>query len=259
MSKDDLPYLEEVFNDFSNEMLSNFEKVRKAIKHKGKKGEAVENIVKKFLRDYLPENLGICSGEVLDSKGNHSRELDVIIYDAQKTPIFFKSEDSQVIPVECVYAVIEVKTLLNKAELNKIYVNMDSVKKLEKTAYYPEGVIKHHVTLYGKKWTGWPINYFVFAFDSIKPRGIVSSIIKRDDKESREFWNRIDLICIMKQGVIYPAKDKTFPLSHDEGTKMVFLKTSKALLLFYSLSSRLFNQMLMPRFNLTPYIQNVDF
>jgi hypothetical protein len=151
--------LTRIFDEISKEMRSNFNKIRVALKNSGSKGESIEEIVRKFLQEYLPKNLAISSGMIVDSNGNSSKQIDIIIYDALKTPIFFKSGHIQVLPVECVYSVIEVKSMLNKDELEKIFANMDSVRNLEKKAYYPEGDLSHPVLLYGKEWNIWPINY----------------------------------------------------------------------------------------------------
>jgi hypothetical protein len=104
------------------------------------------------------------------SKGNVSRQLDVIISDAAKTPLFYRTGEDRVIPVECVYAVVEVKSKLDVHELERAFENMLSVRGLSKTAYYePNSVIIDTRNLYGCEWTIWPTNYFVFAFDSTDP------------------------------------------------------------------------------------------
>ena len=51
--------------------------------------------------------------------------------------------------------------------LEKSYKNMLSVKSLTKKAYFGQkGVIISTHTLYGKEWDYWPIQHFVFAYDS---------------------------------------------------------------------------------------------
>ncbi len=83
-----------IFNEVSKTMRSDFERARKAIeKHPGLKGNSYEEIFRKFLREYLPESLDIATGLLVDSNGNFSKQLDVIISDKAKTPIFFSSGD----------------------------------------------------------------------------------------------------------------------------------------------------------------------
>ena len=146
--------IEEVFEEVSAQMRSDFDKSKSALSHAGLKGSSNEEIVKLFLKQYLPKNLEISTGLVVDSKGGVSRQLDIIIHDAAKTPIFFQSADTRVIPVECVYAVIEVKAYLDKSELEKSFQNMRSVKELEKVAFFqPNSEIIETKNLFGKEWS----------------------------------------------------------------------------------------------------------
>lgn len=132
------------------------------------KGDAYGEIFRKFLKDYLPKSLDITTGNLIDSHGNISKQLDVIISDAAKTPVLFHSGHVRVIPVECAYAVIEVKAFLDKQDLVRSYGNMKSVKSLERRCFFAreEGPIEHTKLIYGQKWKYWPIHYFIFAYDS---------------------------------------------------------------------------------------------
>ena len=38
---------------------------------------------------------------IVDTKGNLSKQMDIIIYDSAKTPVFFQSGSTRIIPVEC--------------------------------------------------------------------------------------------------------------------------------------------------------------
>lgn len=144
--------LKEIFDEVSKQMSSDLEKARKSFNHPGMKGNSAENTFKDFLNKYLPKNLDISTGILVDAFEKSSKQLDVIISDAIKTPIFYESNDQRVIPVECAYSVIEVKTKLNKKEFNNTFENMMSVRRLKKTAYLSNAPIRYHFNLYGKKW-----------------------------------------------------------------------------------------------------------
>lgn len=62
-----------------------------------------------FLKKYLPKKLDVSSGILVNANGAQTKHLDIIISDADKTPILFEKANVRVIPVECVYAIIEVK------------------------------------------------------------------------------------------------------------------------------------------------------
>jgi hypothetical protein len=251
--------LKEIFDEVSSQMKSDFVKAQKSLAHSGLKGDANEETVKKFLREYLPKTLDITTGTLVDSKGNQSRQLDIIICDSAKTPIFFQSGETRVIPIECTYTVIEVKAYLDKAELEKSYKNMQSVKALEKKAYFDQkGAIVTTQTLYGREWNYWPILYFVFAFDSPMLSSVLNNLNAYQNKN--EIHKRIDSICILKNGVIMnQSPDGMFSALPVPGSKAVASFTSKPLLLFYTLISVILNQANMNSFNLMPYINKMKF
>ena len=252
--------LGEIFEEISKTMKSDFDRSRFAIQiHPGLKGIAAENIVKQFLEHYIPKSLGITEGILVDSTGNRSKQLDIIIYDANKTPVLFKSEGIRVIPVECAYSIIEVKSKLTVSEIPKIFDNMDSVRCLQKNAYYEEPNFIPF-KLYGKNtWDNWPINYFVFAFNSIDLDMLVSKIRQKQVDDSRKPHEQIDMICVHEKGVIHYEDNDDYSITPKTTSQLRATKTSKSLLLFYSLISRLLNQMNMKKFTFTPYIKEIDF
>ena len=154
--------IENLFEAIHKQMQAELEAVRFAMTHAASKGAVNEDVVKSFLRKYLPSSLCITSGFLIDSNGGVSNQLDIIICDAAKTPSFFMATGIQVIPVECAYAVIEVKTSLNsKAKLDECIANMNSAKDLEKKSYYPQGIIEIEHKLYDRTYENWPLLFFV--------------------------------------------------------------------------------------------------
>ena len=65
--------LNEIFGEVSAQMRSDFAKAQKSLSHAGLKGVANEEVLKEFLRQYLPRTLDISGGMLVDSDGNHSR------------------------------------------------------------------------------------------------------------------------------------------------------------------------------------------
>lgn len=248
-----------IFEEVSKQMRSDFAKAQKSMAQSGLKGEANEEIVRQFLRQYLPKTLDIASGILVDSSGAQSRQLDIIISDTAKTPIFFQSGHIRVIPAECAYAVIEVKANLDKEELEKSYQNMKSVKKLAKTAFFKAGgVIINAVNLYGKEWDYWPTNHFVFAYESSNLDSIVTNLNGLQNAD--EVHQRIDTICVLDKGVILNRwPDGKVSALPSPGSMIFTNYTTKALLLFYTLISVVLNQANMDYFNFLPYLQKMAF
>lgn len=255
----------ELFDQVANRMRADFEAARQALTHSGLKGGEFEEIFRRFLRDYLPKSLAISTGQVIDSLGGASRQLDVIISDTAKAPIFYSSVHNRVIPVECVYAVIEVKAHLDGAELERAVENMVSVKSLLKRAYGPEtdAIIKT-AFLYGQKWNIWPVNYFVFAYDGIDLASIRNKLEEIHNRRGLPVHQRIDSLCVLDRGAVcnvhttgpYAGKLDALPAP---GTLLTAKPAKRSLLLAYALWSRYFNSAWLPLFDFYPYLGQINF
>lgn len=250
-----------IFEEVAKQMRSDFDLARKAMTHPGLKGASFEESFRTFLREYLPKSLDVSTGILVDAQGGISCQLDVIISDAAKTPIFFKNGETRVIPVECAYAVIEIKAKLDARELRKAFKNMKSVRDLKKTAYVKDtGPIMYTSYLYGKEWEIWPINYFVFAYDGIDMKKLAMYVGNTHFLEKLPEHSRIDAICILDKGVIYnQLEDGKLDALPGPGSITYYTETPRALLLFYTLISRYFNQARLPNFNFTDYISEIKF
>ena len=166
-------------------MRSDLRKARSALSHPGLKGSSFEETFRTFLRQYLPKTLDVSTGIIVDAQGNPpSRQIDVIISDAAKTPILFASGEIRVVPIECVYSVIEVKSFLDTNELKRAYENMRSLRRLEKRAYYPLDVLDYSATTYGRTWDIWPVNFFLFAFDAIDLFTLGNTLIELHERDA---------------------------------------------------------------------------
>nr|QNO52544.1 hypothetical protein BJKGENCM_00034 [Methanosarcinales archaeon ANME-1 ERB6] len=80
--------MKELFDSISKRMMLDFEEISKTLTHPGLKGTSKEEKFREFLRKYFPMNLDMSKGQIIDSDGHISKEIDVIVSDAFKTPIF---------------------------------------------------------------------------------------------------------------------------------------------------------------------------
>jgi Domain of unknown function (DUF6602) len=101
--------LKDLFSGLQKQIEARFSTNRKFIKHSGSKGDSLENVWIDWLREYLPNRYCVDKAFVIDSKGQLSHQLDLVIYDQHFTPFVFKQDGISYIPVEGVYAVFEVK------------------------------------------------------------------------------------------------------------------------------------------------------
>jgi hypothetical protein len=104
----------EILESAANHLRSEFEEIKKNNPHSGESGAEAEIILSKFLKDHLPRRFEIGSGFVLGPGGSLSRQTDLIIFDALDSPVYRRGPRVQIIPRDCVAAVIEVKSKLNK-------------------------------------------------------------------------------------------------------------------------------------------------
>lgn len=125
--------LRELFHGLQEQMLASLYVNREFIKHAPSKGDATEQHWIEFLRTYLPDRYRVDKAIVIDSTGNVSDQMDVVIYDAIYTPFIFKQDGFMYIPAESVYAVFEVK---QDVEGNIEYAarKIESVRKLKRTS-----------------------------------------------------------------------------------------------------------------------------
>jgi hypothetical protein len=253
--------LVQLFDSVATRMRADLEATRASLSHPGLKGGAFEDSFRRFLRDYMPAALDVSTGVLVDADGRQSRQLDVIISDAAKTPIFYASGDLRVIPVECAYMVIEVKARLDPGDLEGCFQNMLSVRRLVKSAYLPESnLIIRKVRAYGGQHPIWPVNYFVFAYDSVPLMTVAESIRERTLAEGLPLTSRLDTVCVLNQGVICNRlADGTFSALPEPGSSWQVCRTSKSLLLFYALLSNYFNQAQLPNFRFKDYLGKLEF
>jgi len=104
-------------------------------------GTAREFIVGRCLRSFLPAGVEIGSGEVVDSNGNRSKQIDVVVYDSRFPAL--RTGAGALYLIEGVIATIEVKSTMKPERLRESLDNCVSVSMLlpkgreesEKTAY----------------------------------------------------------------------------------------------------------------------------
>jgi hypothetical protein len=106
--------------------------------HPGEYGTYREDLLKKFLRLYIPKRFGISSGFVITSKGDISHQCDIIVFDKEQTPIIQNMENQRFFPIETVLGVGEVKsTIRTIGELNSYLIKLSKLKTFRNSVQYP--------------------------------------------------------------------------------------------------------------------------
>lgn len=110
------------------------ERVREGIPHAGIKGDASEEQWRAMFDRHLPRRYRVCTGQVVDSRGGCSEQIDVIIHDAHYCPLFLEKGGSCFVPAESVYGVFEVKQELTAEYVRAAGRKAASVRRLCRTS-----------------------------------------------------------------------------------------------------------------------------
>ncbi len=107
---------------------------RSALTHPGARGEASEDDWLRVLKDHLPYRYQVDKAFVIDSFGNCSDHIDVVVYDRQYSPFLYNQANERYVPAESVYAVFEVKQDLSREHVLYAGDKAASVRRLRRTS-----------------------------------------------------------------------------------------------------------------------------
>jgi uncharacterized protein DUF6602 len=107
---------------------------RKAFSHPGTKGDASEQVWLELLQTYLPKRYQAETAHVVDSAGEFSEQIDVVVFDRQYSPFVFRFEGQMIIPAESVYGVFEAKQAINITQVDYARKKVASVRRLHRTS-----------------------------------------------------------------------------------------------------------------------------
>lgn len=239
--------------------------VRESLEHKGERGAELEEIVRKFLREFLPNFLGVGTGEIVTAseevakEGQVSNQIDTVIYDANDCPTFYQSENAQVFPNEGVYGVIEVKSQLDSSSLEDDIEKIARVKRMPKSAYYEKAIETDFGPLYGSHWDHFPTLGAIFASESMELKTVLEKIREINEDKDLELYEQVDLVYVLKRGLIgnfeYDLEDKHYDVScrPTPSTIRAYTEDERSLLFFYILLMQHLAQANMNPIQLAPY------
>ena len=178
---------------FTNEISSLIKERNRAdnTKRIGTKGDMMEEVTADLLSRYFPSRCGFGKGQIQDSFGSESREVDIAIFDRDSIPPIchgIKSREEKRIegflPIESLWYAIEVKKTLDNVKLKDAIVNMKSVADLRSS----KGPVR-----------------MLFAYDSDLKGSDIKKEFNRYKKLDKN-WNKdpaIYVMCIMGKGYLY--------------------------------------------------------
>jgi hypothetical protein len=164
-----------------------------------------EELLSTFLETYLPRRFAVGRGQVMDADDNASAQQDVIVYDALWTPLMLRSAGSQIIPVESVYAAIQVRTTLSARDLATLLKQIASLKKLR-----PSCTVRRYLPNEGNM--GWtpecPLG-IVFAYTGPARIDQLASRLKTA-QANYPVEHRVDQLWVLGRGaILYSNRDRS--------------------------------------------------
>lgn len=251
--------LHEILDLVAKKMQLDFEESAR-IEHRGSKGTVRErDIQRTFLEKYLPGVARVTgSGELVSTDGQVSGQCDLMIVDVE-TPPLWKKEDYAIIPVECCYVVVEVKSELTAGELKKSWAASKKVKSLPRTAYLPPiSPISMTRNAYGREWPhAFPVRHIVFGYEGATLDTLAKemSVLAQQDADP---WVGIDAVCVLNRGVVSWQNTSTGAFFERQTGSMAFTSptTPGNVLLFMltSLNDLLATARYNEKFNIKGYI-----
>ncbi len=141
----------------------------KLISHNGEKGSENESLLKDFLISLLPKKLSVGTGFIVDSNGCMSKQCDIIIYDSLYSPNLIQFRENTIFPIECVYAVIEVKTTITNDCVEKAFEALEVLRSMnfnsERVMFFPSVAPKAQSQMTSTE-TSPPL-YFIFGYRTL--------------------------------------------------------------------------------------------
>lgn len=176
---------------------------RESFEHPGAKGDASESVWLELLSTYLPKRYQAKSAFVVDSNGDFSEQIDVVVFDRQYSPFIFTFQGNDIIPAESVYAVFEAKQSVNAEQVAYARKKVLSARRLHRTSL----PIPHAGGIYPPK----PLSHILgglLTFESDWNPALGSPLVEALEKDDTD--DRLDLGCVASHGIFGCGDDNCY-------------------------------------------------
>ena len=180
----------------AKKLRDDFDHIRETISHSGEKGGETEDKVREFLNGHMPKRFHATKGFVIDADNQMSDHQDVIIYDEQSSPVYKYDGVNQIVSADAVAAIMEVKAVLNKSQLEEAFTKIEEVKRLKKR---PINEMDQKATASTLTTTGTLGIILGFGSD-IKLEKLAEHCVELNEKY--ETAHRPDIIVVLDVGII---------------------------------------------------------
>jgi hypothetical protein len=198
-------------------MQQDFERLTAELASPGTKGAAREEIVRQFLRCYLPRRFDVDEGQATDRFGNTSGQMDALILDLEDTPILYSAPGAKVFLCESVRGAIEVKSRLTKNGLLEDARKIRRLKRLRRALNKPfNSIVKEGEEPGG---TCPPIIGGLFAYSSAQSMtSLCGELVEWNSRVDPQ--EGVDFLAILNMGILTFGGDglSLFEAKVHEGT-----------------------------------------
>jgi hypothetical protein len=113
---------------------SQLDAARKIIAHRTTRGTIAENAVRAIIAPLLPPRFGVASGFLLTTAAQASQQIDVLVFDRLDASPVYEDQGFVVVSPEMAVLAMEVKSAMNKKDLQEAARNLASTKRLNPSA-----------------------------------------------------------------------------------------------------------------------------
>lgn len=210
----DTTWLKQAFANVQTALSAQMAMATQSISHAATMGSVNEEHWLTLLRSYLPNRYEVATGIVIDSRGNRSDQIDVVIFDRHFTPTLLDQKSHRYIPAEAVYAMFECKPEVNKGYLAYAEQKAASVRSMTRTS----------VAISHAGGTFQPKPHFRVLAGLLAPRaswvdGLGQSFLKNLGADDR---SALDCVCALDKGC-YDKYDGAPVVVSEAGALMFFL------------------------------------
>jgi hypothetical protein len=189
-----------VLSTLHDDIQQRLEKARKTFGHPDAKGDSSEKVWLELLQNYLPRRYESRTAYIVDSKGEFSDQIDIVVFDRQYSPFILQYEGQSVVPAESEYAVFEAKQAINATQVKYAIAKVASVRALYRTSL----PIPHAGGVYPAK----PLHHIhggLLTFESDWKPALGASLLTslKGEIDNR----RLDIGCVAAHGYFAKAKD----------------------------------------------------
>lgn len=187
------------------DLILHLDKARAKFSNSTNKGGVLESAVRNFLDEWTPLKLKLACGEIIDSFGHKSKQVDGLIINLDQP--FWQGEDTPgTYLIEGVESVFEVKSKLGTRDLTDILDKATAVEKL----VIAHGMNDQLMHPYGPtRFTDHPPVWAIAFEKGLLPKTVMQTLLKSD--------GALDAIFVLGQGVFINLREGNGPVQVRDG------------------------------------------